>query len=365
MIKEATKILRVIEEHGFKAYLVGGCVRDTIMQLDIKDCDICTSATPIELMEIFEKYKIKPSKYGSVILFYKGTKYEITTLREESTYSDGRRPDELKYIDDLEKDLPRRDFTINTICMDKDKNIIDFCNGIDDIQKKIIKTVGNPEIKFYDDALRILRAIRFATVLNFEIEESTMNAIKNNASRIELVSYERRKEELDKIFLSDNKERGVKLLVETGLDKWLGLEKLKDITLIDDINGIWAQLNNFNYPFKKSEKKIMKSLIKILESGEEVINNFALYNYGLYICMIIVKIRKQSVNELLRTYNLMPLLSLDSLNITSEEIIECLNLEENSALKDIYDNLVYEILSNDLKNDNKSIIEYLKQKYNI
>ena len=108
-----------------------------------------------------------------------------------------------------------------------------------------------------------------------------------------------------------------------------------------------------------------KYKVYLFGATEEVINNFALYNYGLYICMIIVKIRKQSVNELLRTYNLMPLLSLDSLNITSEEIIECLNLEENSALKDIYDNLVYEILSNDLKNDNKSIIEYLKQKYNI
>lgn len=365
MLETALELIGVIEDNGFKAYLVGGCVRNLILGENYSDIDICTSATPYEIRNIFTNNLIKSEKYGSLTLIYKDIKFEITTFRKEESYTDGRRPDSYTYIDSLEEDLKRRDFTINTICMDRNKNIIDIYNGIDDIKLKIIKTVGDPDNKFYEDPLRMLRAIRFATVLDFNIIPKVKQAIINNASRIELISYERRRIELDKIFLSKNREYGVKLLLETGLYKYLGLDNLENVELIDDIIGIWAQIRNFKYPFKKSERKIINLIIQILDNNIDVENNFSLYKYGLYICMIVSNIRKKDLNKISDIYNNIPIISFDSLEINTEEICDLLKIKPGIKLKEIYDDIIYSILSCNIKNNKEDIMMYLKNKYNM
>ena len=203
MYKNAREVLK-INDNGYESYIVGGVVRDYILGMKSIDVDICTNATPKEIKNIFKGAVMPSKKYGAVTLIYKKVRYEITTYRKEIKYDDYRRPSKLEYIDDLLEDLKRRDFTINTFCMDSDGNVIDLLNAKEDLDNKIIRTVGNPKQKLKEDVLRILRAIRFATSLNFDISDDVKKAIKKNRALLKKLSYTRKKEELTKIFTSPN-----------------------------------------------------------------------------------------------------------------------------------------------------------------
>ena len=179
MIKDAIEILKIIESNKYKAYIVGGYARDFYRNETNKDIDICTSAKPEELKKIFND-DITIDNYGSQILTYKDNKYEITTFRKEKGYIDNRHPSKVKFVKSLKTDLKRRDFTMNALCLTSDYNYIDYYNGMDDINHKIIRTIGSADKKIKEDALRILRAIRFSTTLGFEIEDSLDKAIEKN-----------------------------------------------------------------------------------------------------------------------------------------------------------------------------------------
>ena len=172
MLNNALKLLKEIDDNGFVSYIVGGFVRDYLLGIESNDIDICTNATPKDIKEIFKDNCLPSEDYGSVTVVIKNINYEITTFRKDIGYNDNRHPSEIKYIDSLEEDLLRRDFTINTICMDKDGKIVDHLNGIEDLKKRIIRSVGNADKKFSEDALRILRAIRFATILDFKLDDT-------------------------------------------------------------------------------------------------------------------------------------------------------------------------------------------------
>ena len=202
----ALEFLKIIESKGFKAYIVGGFVRDYIMRLESNDIDITTSATPREIKKIFKDVEIKKNidardNYGSIRVNYKNIIFEVTTFREEMTYLDNRHPSSIRYVNDLNIDLKRRDFTINAICMDKDGEIIDPLNGEKDLENKIIKTIVKSDKSFKDDALRILRAIRFSVTLGFSLSKETELGIIKAKKYLKNISYERKKVELDKIFI--------------------------------------------------------------------------------------------------------------------------------------------------------------------
>ena len=165
-----------------------------IIFMKTNDIDICTNARVKDLMEIFKDYKVTPLEYGNILLETKDYLYEITTFRKDIDYINNRKPI-IEYVDTLEEDITRRDFTVNSICMDKDGKIIDLLNGKKDLNKKIIRTIGDPYFKIKQDSLRILRAIRFASCLNFKIEDNLKNAIKENKDLLKDLSYERKKEE--------------------------------------------------------------------------------------------------------------------------------------------------------------------------
>ena len=172
------EIIRKIVSNGYSAYIVGGFVRDSLLGIQSNDVDITTSATPLELKKIFSHCEIKSDSYGAVALYYKNSRFDITTMREEMEYLDNRHPSSVIYVDDLKKDLLRRDFTINALCFDKDGNLVDLINGKIDIEKRIIRTIIPSNKSFSDDALRILRAIRFASLLNFRLSDEVQKAIR-------------------------------------------------------------------------------------------------------------------------------------------------------------------------------------------
>lgn len=200
MNKNAKTILENLIQAGHEAYLVGGCVRDTLLNRPVKDIDITTSATPEEVMEIFPNNIPTGLQHGTVTVKVNGELFEVTTFRQEGQYSDSRRPDPVVFVTSLEEDLQRRDFSINAMAMTVDGEILDYFNGQGDIKSRIIRTVGDPHQRLSEDALRILRAVRFAVRYGFNIEEKTFKACETMNQTLNKISKERITQELREIF---------------------------------------------------------------------------------------------------------------------------------------------------------------------
>ena len=229
--KEIVNVIKIINDSGFEAYIVGGCVRDSLMKKTPEDWDLATNATPEKIQQIFKKNgfdSFYENNFGTVgvLLSKKERAYsnvvEITTYRTEGVYRDKRRPENVKWAKTIEEDLSRRDFTVNAIAVkiENGKNIfIDPFDGKKDLDKKIIRAVGDPTQRFEEDALRIFRAIRFAGTLSFEIEEETLKSIKKNGAWILDISSERIRDEFIKMIMSKNAYEGINLLNSTGILK--------------------------------------------------------------------------------------------------------------------------------------------------
>ena len=198
------EIIRRLEEAGHEAVFVGGAVRDYLLGKPAKDIDIATSAEPDEVKAVFSNTVDVGVDHGTVLVIVEGEPIEVTTYRTEGTYTDHRRPDEVEFVKSLREDLLRRDFTMNALALTKDGELIDLFGGRSDMKKKIIRAVGNPTDRFREDALRMVRAVRFSSVLDFDIEEKTLEAIQRNANQISHVSIERLKIEMDKLFMGVN-----------------------------------------------------------------------------------------------------------------------------------------------------------------
>lgn len=206
MPKNVAKALEMLENSGFEAYVVGGCVRDSIMGREISDWDICTSALPDEVQRVFENEKTVPTgiKHGTVTVILNNTSLEITTYRTESGYSDSRRPDKVSFGATLQEDLSRRDFTCNAIAYNSKNGMVDPFGGIRDIENGIIRAVGNADERFAEDGLRIIRALRFAAVLGFEIELNTAAALHRKRGLLSKIAGERIFSELKKLVCGKN-----------------------------------------------------------------------------------------------------------------------------------------------------------------
>ena len=203
---EVEYIMDELEKSGYESYAVGGCVRDSIMGNKPKDWDICTSAPPDQVMKCFEKHTVVETglKHGTVTLILKHKPFEITTYRIDGEYADNRRPDAVEFVSDLKKDLSRRDFTVNAMAYNPKVGIVDYFNGIADINAKIIRCVGSADKRFQEDALRIMRALRFASVLGFSIDKNTSDAIYTNKKLLKNIAVERIVIELNKLIVGDD-----------------------------------------------------------------------------------------------------------------------------------------------------------------
>ncbi len=213
----ATQIVKKLVKSGFIAYFAGGCVRDLIMKQSAEDYDIATTASPDQIIQLFDKTIPVGKQFGVIIVVAEGHQYEVATFRNEGPYRDGRHPEKVIFTTP-EEDAKRRDFTVNGLFYDPVKReIIDFVHGREDIGSKLIRTIGNPEERFEEDRLRMLRAIRFAANLGFKIESQTWETIKRLKSKINSVSQERIRDELVKMFTRPNAGLGLELLSKSGL----------------------------------------------------------------------------------------------------------------------------------------------------
>lgn len=216
----ARKIIDRLNEHGYEAYVVGGCVRDMILKREPGDWDITTSARPEQVKALFTRTLDTGIQHGTVTIMIGKEGYEVTTFRVDGDYTDGRHPDTVTFTPSLEEDLKRRDFTINAMAYNHNTGLVDIFGGREDIEGKVIRCVGNPTERFTEDALRILRAIRFSAQLGFEIEDATRQAITQIAPNLVHVSKERIQVELTKLLLSDRPE-AMKLVYETGISPYV------------------------------------------------------------------------------------------------------------------------------------------------
>ncbi|MDC3415355.1 CCA tRNA nucleotidyltransferase [Aquibacillus salsiterrae] len=215
LFNRANKLLSILEQHGFKAYIVGGAVRDSLMGRPVGDIDIATSASPAEVQSIFEKVIPVGIEHGTVIVRFDGESFEVTTFRVDGDYTDFRHPDHVLFVADIKEDLARRDFTINAMAMDKDGLVIDPFMGHQDIQLKLLRTVGKPKLRFEEDPLRMMRAIRFVSQLGFEMEATTFQALVDDISWIEKIAIERVTTEIKKMFEGINLTNGIELLIRS------------------------------------------------------------------------------------------------------------------------------------------------------
>lgn len=361
MYNKAIELLNVFYNHGYLAYIVGGYPRDMILGIKTNDIDICTNAKPKEIMDIFNIENVKDNGYGSIKVMYKNYLFDVTTFRKDIKYEDNRRPIKIKYISDLKNDLLRRDFTINTLCIDKDEKVIDMLSVMNDIDKRVIKTVGNPRYRIKEDSLRILRAIRFASVLNFDIDKKTMYYIKKYGYLLKRLSYSRKKEELGKIFSAKDKEKVRRLILDCAIDKYLEIYNLRDIVMCDDIMGIWSQLEiSSNYPFTKVEMGNIKNIRKMLDEEFSV---YSIYKYGLYVSTVVGSIRGISYKEVNDMYSSLVISSRKDIDISAKEIAKCLRSNPGSYIGKVMDDIEERIVLGKLVNDKEKIMKYIEKFY--
>ena len=218
--QQAAYIIHTLNAHGFEAYAVGGCVRDTLLGREPGDWDITTSARPDQVKKLFRRTVDTGIQHGTVTVLIDRTGYEVTTYRIDGAYEDGRHPKQVEFTPDLLEDLRRRDFTINAMAYSPDQGIVDAFDGMGDLKRKMIRCVGDPAERFTEDALRILRAIRFSAQLDFSIEKHTWEAIGRIAPNMAKVSKERVQMELTRLLLSDHPER-MQDVYRTGISAYI------------------------------------------------------------------------------------------------------------------------------------------------
>lgn len=355
--KEVSFLIDTIYENGYEAFMVGGCVRDSILNLAPNDYDITTSATPQEIMNIFKDYKIIDTgiKHGTVSIILNNNIYEITTYRIEGEYENNRRPKNVEFTSNIEEDLKRRDFTINAMAYNEQFGIVDKFNGLEDLQKRIIKTVGNPDERFEEDGLRMIRAIRFSSKLGFSIDENTLNSIYKNAYIIKNISIERINDEFTKTLVSDNPQNII-LLYKTKI-----LENL----------GIHCNLNGYYYKELEKDINILKScdnnLLDRLIMLEYLISNKILkyidkHEKYKYYCE---NIKKVNIINNLRYSNKV----INYCNDIMEYMIKDIEKIDNIVIKRYLNNIGYEKLNKVFKLkliynvflDNKNKAEFFRQ----
>ncbi len=355
MNKIVKEILEKLEKEGFQAYIVGGYVRDFLLHISSTDYDICTSACAKDLKRLFNK---NVNQYGSLNIKDKDINIDITTFRKEKNYHN-RRPKTIAFVDSLEIDLLRRDFTINTLCMDKDEKIIDKLGGLKDLKQQKIRMVGNVRTKLQEDPLRILRAIRIATLLNFTLEETLKQEIILNKELLRTLSPYRIKEEISKILSSPYYKKGLSFLKDYHLCECLSLS-YTNVVYTSSLVGMWAQIETKKtLDFTKKEKENIVKLQEILKM--KVISKEVLFQYGLSLSLIAGEIMGISSYSIHNKYKEMAIHNRKDLHISYSEICELLNVMPSKKIKKIESHLIHEVLYNRLKNTEEDLKKYIIQ----
>lgn len=332
--KSVKFIIEKIKEHGEEAYIVGGCVRDSILGILPNDYDITTSAKPNKIIDIFKGYKIIENgiKHGTVGILIEDEVYEITTYRVEGEYEDNRRPKNVEFTSKLVDDLKRRDFTINAMAYNEEDKLIDYFDGVKDLHDKKIRTVGNPDERFIEDGLRIIRAIRFSSKLGFDIEKETFESIKRNSSILKNISRERVSDEIKKIILSENPQ---KLGLLYSLNIFKELEIYSHVENYEDFCTKLTVLKECNISL---EQRLLMIEFLILENNTKRLNKtkekIEFYNKNIRKNNIVSKLKYPN-NVTKYINNMIDYMLIDNIDLDKIGIKKILNKIGIDNLKDI------------------------------
>ncbi|TPR24178.1 CCA tRNA nucleotidyltransferase [Apilactobacillus timberlakei] len=388
--EKARPVMQKIESAGYEAYFVGGSVRDTIIGEKIHDVDIASSAYPEEIKKLFKRTVDTGIEHGTVMVLDNNQGYEITTFRTESGYQDYRRPDKVTFVRSLKEDLKRRDFTINALAMRENGEVTDLFGGIEDIDKKIIRAVGNPNERFNEDALRMMRAVRFASKLNFNIEKETFNAIERHSSLLEKISIERIYVEFIKMMKGLKPKQGIDDMISTNMYLHVPLfadyrKQLSDISRFKNLNlnneiEIWS-LICFEFGLNREQ---ISNFLKSWKASNEVINNtqtccyalnaikndnmsdFLMYLTGENLLLeanYIASFYDCSIdNELLKKqYSSLPIKNKKQLAINGGILIKNGILKPGPMLGKVLNAIEKQVVIGNLDNNTENIINFTKQ----
>lgn len=389
LFEPARPILATIEEAGFEAYFVGGCVRDLILHDPIHDIDIATSAYPAEIKQLFHRTVDTGIEHGTVMILDHGTGYETTTFRTESGYQDYRRPDSVTFVRSLSEDLQRRDFTINALAMKEDGEIVDLFDGLGDLKRRVIKAVGDPNERFLEDALRMMRAVRFASKLDFEIDAATLAGIQRHAPLLAKIAVERVQVEFEKLLLGQNPTRGLRSLITTDLYRYCpGLAKHRDaLCQMQDFNwqltsapAAWvllawqlkipaSQAAMFFKAWKLSNqliKQAQKALRFLQGLSVNQIDNQALFMVGKDALAIAIEVAKTvglTVDEvaLQAQYQQLPIHDLHELAITGGDLIKNQIITPGPQMGKLLVQIQQAVIAGQLVNEPTSLLNFARQ----
>ena len=384
----AFPVLKQLEQAGYEAYFVGGSIRDLILNRPIHDIDIATSAYPEEVKRLFPKTIDTGIKHGTVTVLNDGASYEITTFRTESGYQDFRRPDHVTFVQNLAEDLKRRDFTINALAMNRDGEVIDLFNGLGDLQKHLIKAVGDPMKRFHEDALRMMRAVRFMSQLNFDLESQTKEAVSDLHQLLSKISVERIRDEFVKMGTGINSRDAFKIFLQTKLS-----ESVPDFAGKSDLLAIYPKLK-FNPSMETSLWSIIIILLKISDDqiarfmrdwknsnamtekvrkivtlfdliSEKSPSDLELFNAGkdvLLNTIDVAHILGQPINSeaLVDRYTALPIKSMSELAVDGQFLIAN-GIKPGPKLGQILNEIKQKVISGELANSKDDIQDYLQQ----
>ena len=383
---DALPILETIEKAGYEAYFVGGSVRDTMLSKPIHDVDIATSAYPEEIKKIFKRTVDTGIEHGTVMILDHGTGYETTTFRTESTYTDFRRPDEVKFVRSLDEDLKRRDFTVNALALTKDGEVIDLFGGVQDMSAQVLRAVGKPEERFHEDALRMMRAVRFAAQLDFKIDDATQKAIAENAPLLANIAVERTNVEFTKLMQGTSASYGLIEMIKSGLVNFMpGLantdqdlaayaELLQNAQPTDD-NQAWSLLS-FELGLSPKDTgeflKLWKQPNDMIQTAKSVItlmnklrlgdvSDWDLYQTQDAITTALATIRLSevtaNVEDLSVRYQALPIKHKKELAINGGELMKSLHLTPGPLFGKILADLEHLVVIGEQVNDKEALLQ--------
>ncbi|MDR0922322.1 MAG: CCA tRNA nucleotidyltransferase [Lactobacillales bacterium] len=385
---EAKSVLKTLEVAGYEAYFVGGSVRDVLLGKEIHDVDIATSAFPAEMKEIFPRTVDVGIEHGTVLILRGDEGYEITTFRTESTYQDFRRPDSVTFVRSLSEDLKRRDFTINAFALSDNGEIIDLFSGEEDLKNKLIRSVGSATERFHEDALRMMRAFRFASELDFKIEEQTLKAIAKNAPLLEKISVERIQIEFTKLLLGEHRKNGLLSFVETNSYLYVPMlthqdrEALLKFVSINETpfratSQAWALLLYFLRFDERKEKSFLKNWKEsnqVIHQTNSLLKNFRLrlendwtneqlYHLGLENALLTEELltyvgKVPDVSLVEKKYKELTIHQRSELAVSGNDLQKYLNKKPGPWLGILIQEIEKKVVNGELPNDFDELISF-------
>ncbi|SOC19938.1 tRNA nucleotidyltransferase (CCA-adding enzyme) [Ureibacillus xyleni] len=382
----AMKVIEKIEQAGYEAVIVGGAVRDYLLNNIVNDIDVATSALPSEVKRIFSSTVDVGIEHGTVLVLDEGQPVEVTTYRTESDYSDYRRPEQVTFVRTLDKDLQRRDFTINAMAMKKDGHLIDLFGGQEDIKNGVIRSVGDATVRFREDALRMLRAIRFSAQLDFTIEEKTLKAIQQDCDLIEFIAHERIAMELSKLWKGKNVYGGIQALIESHLAKYLvgnfkdNEQHWKEFHTPQSEVG-WAYLCILNreevqdiFDFYRLSNKDKTFIKNVMNAYTGLLKEWSIMDYFTNDLFVLetaydfavwqqksIPFEKSEIKRVKENLNIQ---SVNELAINGHHLMEWTSKKRGPWIKVALDAAIITILYGDVQNDEHTLKEWFLNEFN-